>query len=79
MAQKKTGVSDAKKFLDLLDADPKLKAAVRELCGVRSLGKAHGLSFNNRDLDQALRQKWGTPEKRQDDDFKVNPFTCCCI
>ena len=71
--------TDAGKFLDLVDKTPELKAALRNLTEVRKLGEKYHLTFTNADLDKALQDKWGMPEKRDDGSHKVDPFTCCCI
>ncbi len=69
MSQKAAG-----EFLDRIDKDRAVKAAVREAVkGVVEVGKKHGHKFTAEELEKAVTKKWGKPVHRAEHD---EPFTC---
>lgn len=68
--------SDAEKFLHALDHDEKVRAEVAASTAMTDLAKKHGFHFTNAEMESALHQKWGKPEKRAD---HPEPYTCACF
>jgi predicted ribosomally synthesized peptide with nif11-like leader len=71
-----SSITDAERFLEDVDSKPDLRAELARSQAVVNFAKEHGYNFSNADLNQALKQKWGDPEKRKG---QPDPFTCCCF
>ncbi|HCC58159.1 MAG TPA: hypothetical protein DEQ47_13055 [Solibacterales bacterium] len=67
---------DAEKFLHALDHDEKVRTEVTNSKALTDLAKKHGFHFTNAEMEAALKEKWGHPEKRKG---HPEPYTCCCF
>lgn len=73
-AAKKPPKKGAHEFLEALDRDETIRAAVAEKNPIVEFARAHGYEFTPEELNQALHEKWGKPKFRED---KPDAFTCC--
>ena len=63
----------AREFLDALDRDEAMRAALKVQNLLVEFGKAHGFQCTVEELNRALEEKWGKPSKRE---LHPESFTC---
>ena len=57
-------VADAKKFLDHVDQDPKLKKSVgKSLSAIVKTAQTQGYTFSKADMQKHLTKRWGTKKR----------------
>ena len=72
-----SGLTDAVAFLDAVDRESHIQDDVKNNADTFvKMGEKHGYHFTAEELDEALRQHWGLPEKRK---HHQHPYTCSCF